>query len=217
MYAVCLMSHHNSSLLSTLCIASPAPTPQCGAFLSWVWPWSMPSPSPESSSFRSWRRAIWSMHSPFSSRLQLARCSPLPSCSFCQRFDIYARPCTHTHTHTRNHFFFLVFSSFGSISLSAAAVIASFLRLSLALTVKKTFQFLFFTPPFCISWWLYWVVHCFSPSFLPLSGSRFFSFPRKGSCGFLLHKKIQNWNWTNELHWDWGQQSAVLTGARRPP
>lgn len=37
------------------------------------------------------------MRSPFSSLLQLARCSPVPSCSFCQRFAI------HPHTHTPFH------------------------------------------------------------------------------------------------------------------
>lgn len=117
--ACCPIITASPPLLSTLCIASPPspslPPPQCGVFLSWVWPWSMPSPSLESSSFLSSRHAIWSMHSPFSSRLQLARCSPLPSCSFCQRFDIHLRPCARTHithacTHTENPSFFFPLS-----------------------------------------------------------------------------------------------------------
>lgn len=75
------------------CIQPVIPTPQCGAFLSWVWPWSVPSPSLESSSCLSWRHAIWRVRSPFSSLLRLARCSPMPSCSFCPRFA------THPYTH----------------------------------------------------------------------------------------------------------------------
>lgn len=63
--------------------------PQCGAFLSWVWQWSMPSLSLESSSYLWWRHAIWNTYSTFSSLLPLAHCSPLPSCSCCQRFAIY--------------------------------------------------------------------------------------------------------------------------------
>lgn len=81
----------------------------------------MPSPSPESSSFLSWRHAIWSMHSPFSSLLQLARCSPLPSCSFCQRFDIHPHPhpctCTCTHKHTPLLSFLLKLFSSSSLHL----------------------------------------------------------------------------------------------------
>lgn len=48
----------------------------------------MSPPWPESSSCPWWSRALGNMHSPISSRLPLARCSPLPSCSCCQRFDI---------------------------------------------------------------------------------------------------------------------------------
>lgn len=61
----------------------------------------MSSPSPVCSSCLSWRRTIWSMHSPFSSLLPLARCSPLPSCSSCQRFAIHTYiPVPQKHTNS---------------------------------------------------------------------------------------------------------------------
>lgn len=89
----------------------PSLQPQCGAFLSWVWQWSMPSPSLESSSRLWWRHAIWNTYSAFSSLLPLAHCSPLRSCSCCQRFAfspyvfhfIYPEPCFSNTQSTKVH------------------------------------------------------------------------------------------------------------------
>lgn len=73
---------------------------QCGAFLSWLWQWSMSSPSPGSLVCRWWSHAIWKPPSPFSSHLPSAHCSPVLCYSFCQRFAI------HTRFNITNTFFF---------------------------------------------------------------------------------------------------------------
>lgn len=134
---------------------------QCGAFLSWVWQWSMPSPSPESSSCLSWRRATWSTRSPFSSLLPLARCTPLPSCSCCQRFAIrpYIFPST-PFIYTSFHIpYLLVKNTKLKVSLVQQPHVAVFKTSAPSAPLSVLWSYLFpLLPVFVFSLW------CFSGS-----------------------------------------------------
>lgn len=117
---------HINVTLSTSIQSFPHSNPQCGVFPSWAWQWSISSPSPVCSSCLSWRRTVWSMHSPFSSLLPLARCSPLPSCSSYQRFAIHTNiPLPQKHLNTSLTFLFYAGKTFWHLWPSTPSFLVS--------------------------------------------------------------------------------------------